>query len=212
VASLARAERSVLADLLAQVGPEHPTLCAGWVTRDLAAHLVVRERRPDAAPGIVVPGWNRWTDRVTRSLSRTAGYAELVRKVREGPPPWMPLGFPAADDALNLLEMYVHTEDIRRASPGWKPRSLPPALEDALWRRLRATARALFRRATVGVLLRRADAAGQLTAHAGEPSVTLAGKPSELVLYAYGRKAHAVVEVHGEPRAVAAFTTTPLDV
>jgi uncharacterized protein (TIGR03085 family) len=209
--SLARAERAVLADLLEQVGPDHPTLCEGWTTRDLAAHLVVRERRPDAQPGIVVPGLSRWTDRVTRRVSEHADYAELVAKVRAGAPAWMPLGFPPTDQLLNLVEMYVHAEDIRRAADEWAPRSLSSELEDALWERLSATARALFRRATVGVTLQRVGGESH-RARAGEPAVTLVGKPSELVLYAYGRKAHARVEVTGEPAAVEAFASTPLGV
>ena len=48
--SPARAERAALCDLFLEVGPDAPTLCGAWTTRDLAAHLVVRERRPDAAP------------------------------------------------------------------------------------------------------------------------------------------------------------------
>ena len=50
--SLAESERALFADLLAEVGPDAPTLCGDWTTRDLAAHLVVRERRLDATPGI----------------------------------------------------------------------------------------------------------------------------------------------------------------
>jgi uncharacterized protein (TIGR03083 family) len=46
--TLARAERAALCDLFDEVGPDAPTLCAGWTTRDLAAHLVIRERRADA--------------------------------------------------------------------------------------------------------------------------------------------------------------------
>jgi uncharacterized protein (TIGR03085 family) len=53
--SLARPERAALLDLLTGVGPDAPTLCEGWTTHDLAAHLVVRERRPHAVPGLVVP-------------------------------------------------------------------------------------------------------------------------------------------------------------
>lgn len=52
--TLARSERSALADLLEQVGPAQPTLCAGWDTEDLLAHLLVRERRPDAAAGMLI--------------------------------------------------------------------------------------------------------------------------------------------------------------
>src|SRR5713226_6603591 len=48
-----RDERLALAALLEETGPDTPTLCAGWQTRDLAAHLVVRERRPDADVGML---------------------------------------------------------------------------------------------------------------------------------------------------------------
>ena len=53
--SLVKLERSALADTLEQIGPNQPTLCTGWRTQDLLAHLVVRERRPDAAAGILIP-------------------------------------------------------------------------------------------------------------------------------------------------------------
>src|SRR5690349_11008507 len=52
--NFARTERAALCDLLVTVGPDAPTLCEGWTTRDLAAHLAVRDRRPDAAAGIVL--------------------------------------------------------------------------------------------------------------------------------------------------------------
>ena len=50
-----RAERTALCDLFLAVGPDAPTLAGEWTTRDLAAHLVVRERRPDAAAGDRLP-------------------------------------------------------------------------------------------------------------------------------------------------------------
>ena len=53
---LAQLERGRLCDLLLVVGPDHPTLCEGWTTADLAAHLVIRERKPLAGPGIVAGG------------------------------------------------------------------------------------------------------------------------------------------------------------
>jgi hypothetical protein len=37
-------ERARLSDLLDELGPDAPTLLALWTTRDLAAHLVLRER------------------------------------------------------------------------------------------------------------------------------------------------------------------------
>ena len=47
MSTFAKRERLLLADLLEAEGPEAPTLCEGWSTRDLAAHLIVRERRPE---------------------------------------------------------------------------------------------------------------------------------------------------------------------
>ena len=49
-------ERARLADLFDELGPEAPTLLTPWTTRDLAAHLVLREHDYVAGPGLVVPG------------------------------------------------------------------------------------------------------------------------------------------------------------
>jgi hypothetical protein len=38
------AERAQLSDLLDELGPEAPTVLAPWTTRDIAAHLVLRDR------------------------------------------------------------------------------------------------------------------------------------------------------------------------
>ena len=51
--NFAQIERQDLCTLFEDLGPDVPTLCEGWTARDLAAHLVVRERRPDAALGIL---------------------------------------------------------------------------------------------------------------------------------------------------------------
>ena len=66
----ARAERLLLCDLLTRIGPDAPTLCQGWTTGDLAAHLVTRERRPDAGPGLVVPLLAGHTERVQRKITK----------------------------------------------------------------------------------------------------------------------------------------------
>ena len=47
----AQSERHALCDLMDEVGPDAPTLCGGWTAAHLAAHLVVRERRPATGPG-----------------------------------------------------------------------------------------------------------------------------------------------------------------
>ena len=49
--SFQQKEREKLAQLLVEKGPDAPTLCAGWTTADLAAHLYLRERKPYLAGG-----------------------------------------------------------------------------------------------------------------------------------------------------------------
>ena len=51
--------------------PDAPTLCEGWKTRDLAAHLVVRERRPDATLGIAVPFLADYTAKVQNKVAQS---------------------------------------------------------------------------------------------------------------------------------------------
>jgi len=196
----ARQERSALADLLERVGPDAPTCCAGWSTRDLAAHLVLRDRRLDAVPGILGGPLDGHAERVRRSL-RARDYRELVTQVRGGPPPWNPLALPALDRPVNTLEYFVHHEDVRRAQPSWQPRTLDPGLETALWGALRPGARLLMRRSPVGVVLE--GPGGRLiTARAGSPSATLRGAPGELVLVVFGRGRVARFEADGDPEPI----------
>ncbi|MGH3380899.1 MAG: TIGR03085 family metal-binding protein, partial [Actinoallomurus sp.] len=133
----ARAERRELCALLAETGPDAPTLCEGWTTGDLAAHLLVRERRPDAAPGIVVPLLAGYTERVQQRVSKDNPFPHVLELLRQGPPAWSPFAVPGVDAAANTAEFFVHHEDVRRAQAGWAPRELPAAFEDDLWRRLK---------------------------------------------------------------------------
>lgn len=195
----ARSERRALADLLVQVGPDAPTLCEGWSTSDLAAHLVIRERRPDAAVGILVKPLAGYTDRVQNQVKQGRSWPQLVEAVRSGPP--MPLRFGPVDEAVNTVEYFVHLEDVRRAQPDWEPRALDPELEKALWSRLKVMARSLMRKAPAGVTLT-APGFGSVVAKAGDPQVTLTGAPGELLLYAFGRQGAARVEASGDPDLV----------
>src|SRR3989442_14077388 len=86
---IARVERETLCDLLAEVGPDAPTLCEGWRTRDLAAHLILRERRADAAPGILLKPLAGYTRRVQDGYAARP-WAELIGLVRSGPPRYWP--------------------------------------------------------------------------------------------------------------------------
>jgi uncharacterized protein (TIGR03085 family) len=191
----ARHERHALADLLVQTGPDAPTLCAGWTTRDLAAHLVIRDRRPDAAIGLVVKPLASHTHDVQEKAAAQP-WDTLVEQVRSGPPAWLPPAWEPVDRTVNTIEYFVHHEDVRRAQTGWEPRPAEPDLEDELWRRLRVGARLFARRSPVGLVLRRPNG-GEVTAKAKEPTVTVAGPASELTLFVYGRQDHARVDIVG---------------
>jgi uncharacterized protein (TIGR03085 family) len=81
------AERARLSDLLDELGPDAPTLLAPWTTRDLAAHLVLRERDYLAGPGLVLPGaWARLAEQHRQALAQR-DYSRLVATFRSGPPP-----------------------------------------------------------------------------------------------------------------------------
>lgn len=134
MANHVRGERRRLADLLAAAGPDAPTLCTGWRTRELAAHLLVREGRPDAAPGIQLPLFAGWTARVQAGYARRP-YTELLARFRQGPPRLSPFVLPGVDELANTVEYFVHAEDVRRAV-AWEPQAVDPELAELLWRRL----------------------------------------------------------------------------
>ncbi|MEU2896682.1 TIGR03085 family metal-binding protein [Streptomyces sp. NPDC001273] len=202
----AKRERLLLADLLETTGPQAPTLCEGWTTRDLAAHVVVRERRPDAAGGMLVKQLAPRLERVTAEYTAKP-YEELIQLIRTGPPRFSPFSLKQVDELSNIVEFYVHTEDVRRAQPEWTPRELDPVFQDALWSRLERSARLMGRGVPVGLVLRRPDGR-TVVAHRGVPVVTVTGEPSELVLFAYGRQSAAEVGLEGDDDAIAKLRET----
>ena len=205
----ARRERFELAELLLSTGPDAPTLCEGWTTRDMAAHLVIRESRIDAEPGIVLPPFAGWTERVQRSAA-TRSYPELVRAVRTGPPTLSVFSIPGMDSLGNLFEYVVHHEDVLRAQPDWQPRTLPADLSDEIWNRLRRMARLMYLRMPVGVTLVRTDGSGgTVVAKDARPMVTLTGTALELLMRSYGRRV-TQVEVTGDPQAVQTFESSAI--
>jgi uncharacterized protein (TIGR03085 family) len=202
----AKRERLLLADLLEAEGPDAPTLCEGWNTRDLAAHVVVRERRADAAGGLLLKQLAPRLERVQAEFAEKP-YEELIQLIRTGPPRFSPFALKQIDEASNTVEFYVHTEDVRRAQPDWTPRPLDPVFQDALWSRLERTARLAGRGAPTGLVLRRPD--GQTAvAHRGTPVVTVTGEPSELLMFALGRQKTADVELEGDKDAIARLSET----
>ncbi|MEU7316147.1 TIGR03085 family metal-binding protein [Streptomyces sp. NPDC007083] len=196
----AKRERLLLADLLEANGPDAPTLCEGWRTRDLAAHVVVRERRGDAAGGLLIKQLAPRLERVQAEFTAKP-YDELIHLIRTGPPRMSPFALKQVDEAANTVEFFIHGEDVRRAQPDWARRELDPVFEDALWRRLETAARMYGRKAPVGLVLRRPD--GQTAvARRGTPVVTAVGAPSELLLFVSGRTEQADVELDGDKEAL----------
>ncbi|MCT2585184.1 TIGR03085 family metal-binding protein [Actinophytocola gossypii] len=197
--SVSTDERLALSDLFTELGPDAPTLCAGWRTRDLAAHLVLRERRPDAAPGILLAPLAGHTKRVQDAFARRP-WAELVDLVRGGPPAFSPTRIPLVDRIVNSVELFTHHEDVRRAQPGWEPRPADPARDAAAWNGVSRAGRMTLRRSPVGIVLRRPDGE-EAVVRRGPNTVVVAGPPGELLLWAFGRD-EVRVDFDGEPSAV----------
>ncbi len=228
--SFAKSERAALSDLLDQVGPDAQTLCAGWTTHDLAAHLWIRETDPVGAGGILARPLAGLLERRMADTKSRWPYPELVDKIRNGPARFSVFAIPGVDEGANTTEFFVHHEDVRRAGERPEPpRELGAEVEEWMWRRLKLLARAWFRRAEVGVVLERDDTPAPpqvvsaqsvppelrpetIRARAGTPIVTVVGRPSELTLLANGRTAAPQVRFVGEPETVEALRSTDLSV
>ena len=84
---MSKSERAALADLLEQLGPDQPTCCEGWTTRDLTA-----------VAGVWIWGWVRGT--------APAGATQARIAVGE-------LATPASGDTLygDELGLYIANDD-----------------------------------------------------------------------------------------------------
>ncbi len=198
--------------LLDKTGPDAPTLCAGWRTGDLAAHLVLREHRPDAAAGLLGGPMAKHTQRSQHKLTERMPYPMLVETIRTGPPRLSLFGIPGADAKLNFTEYFVHHEDVRRAQPDWAPRELAQALTEAIWAQLRQ-ARLMLRKVPVGIEFARDDLGQRpddqrvvrLTVRPRTPVVTVIGAPAELLMWTFGRTSATRIKLEGAEADVAAL-------
>ena len=184
--SVAQRERAALVETLRAVGPDAPTLCEGWTTRDLAAHLVLRERRLDASAGITVPPLASYTARVQRQIADSTDWDDLVAKIAAGPPVYSP--FKLLDPLVNVSEMFIHHEDVRRAGADWEPRVLDEGTVAALRRPIPLMARMTLRRVPARVSLRTPDGRAVVAVGSGRP-VDITANPEELLLFVSGRNA-----------------------
>lgn len=181
--SFSAAERARLTHTLLEIGPNMPTLCDGWSTRDLAAHLWLRERSPLAVPGMFIPALAATTERAM-AAHRARPFDLVVREWGSGPTGlWRFL-----DKSFNVAEHFVHHEDVRRPL-GLSPRSFSTPEATELYSALRATRFSLRRSNAVVELWPH----GFLPIRAGDANssnrVQIHGPVGELMLYVFGRPA-----------------------
>jgi uncharacterized protein (TIGR03085 family) len=198
--SLVRRERHALCDTALALGPDAPTLCGGWNARDLIAHLLVRENSLIGAAGISFSPLAGLTERAMEKAAREP-FPDMVRKLYD--PGLTPYRLPGVERLTNTLEYLVHHEDLRRAQTDWQPRELPAADEDEIWKLLPGSAKLSTRKADVPIVVRRSDRPGKEAAvRRGADPVVVTGKPSELVLFFFGRDQLRDVSFEGPPDAI----------
>ena len=95
--------REVLAETLLAASPDAPTLCRGWRTRDLAAHLYLRERKAAVGLGLIIKSLSvasdKATDKLAAKLKTADDYTGLVNTFRGGPPALSPMNIKALDES-----------------------------------------------------------------------------------------------------------------
>jgi uncharacterized protein (TIGR03085 family) len=190
--SIAKVERALLCDLFEEVGPRHLTLCEGWTTHHLAAHLKIREGGPVDFVRNALPG-----DKAVDAAVESESYSDLVEHVRRGPAMLSLFAVPKAGDLLNTLEFFIHHEDVRRGEGTWEPRDLPTWVQDQIWGQVVTTAKLSMLRSPRQLTLRRTDTGDEERVSKGSGSRVIAGAPGEVALYVSGRKAAALVDRSG---------------
>lgn len=183
------------------------TLCEGWDAGDVAAHLVLREREPLAALGMVAP--------VLRGISarrhaawRARPPAELIAILRRGPT-WPFRRGPVAE--TQLAEDWIHHQDVRRGGAALPLLTPPDALRPFLWRVLPRFAAVTLGRLGVAGRVGLSDGSRRIvlavrpplplaTVVRGEAAVLVEGDVGELLLVASGRMRAADVQVSGDAR------------
>jgi len=198
------AERRRLADLFLELGPDAPTLCEGWTTKDLAVHLLLRETNPMAAAGIIAPAAQGLLDKATRKEEQR-DYADIVRDWGEGPGRFNPVRY--IDPVMNTAEHFIHHEDVRRGGGVVEPRDFSAAVNGQLYKTLKMIAPRMLAKSAVPVILLPTDQPRIVTADKrgvspdGDAVVRVSGDVGELLLWVYGREA-VEVTVDGNPEDI----------
>ncbi|WP_192796292.1 MULTISPECIES: TIGR03085 family metal-binding protein [Corynebacterium] len=190
--SFSQSERQKLAALFTELGPTAPTLCEGWDTQYLAAHLLARETNVRAAGGIVIPQLADAHDDAVEQLLADKGYETIVEEWAAGPPTLLK----PFDSVMNTAENFVHHEDVRRAQEGWTKRELSTAEESELYKVAKTLGRTMVSSKgsavacvpTTSELSRFVVGDKRKVASAEDQVVTVIGDIGEIVLWLFGRE------------------------
>lgn len=188
--SFQQKEREKLAHLLLDVGPDAPTLCEGWATADLAAHLYLRERKPYLAGGYFLPPLEPLTESAQEKVKRRP-YREVVEEWAAGPPVLLK----PIDKAMNLSEHFIHHEDVRRGGGEVAPREFSRAVGSQLMEAAKMMGFLAVGNLDVPVVLTPPEhppltlGGKRGVADQGDRVVRVSGDPGELLLWVSGRDA-----------------------
>lgn len=197
------AQRNQLAHLFLELGPDAPTLCEGWETKDLAAHLWIRENRLDAASGMFIPQLeSRLEDLTEQTLDRD--FEDVVNSWAAGPPRWLK----PFDAKMNTMENFIHHEDVRRANGMTDPQPLSQAAQKQLYSSLKMIAPLSLKKSKSPVVLHprgfdrivAADKRG--VARNGSDVVRVSGEVGELLIWVSGRDV-ADITINGDESKIA---------
>ncbi|WP_087118108.1 TIGR03085 family metal-binding protein [Corynebacterium urinipleomorphum] len=196
--SFEQKERDKLAHLLLKVGPDAPTLCEGWTTADLAAHLYLRERKPYLAGGYFLPALKSLTDEAQAKVKQRQ-YSDVVDEWAAGPPVFLK----PVDKAMNTSEHFIHHEDVRRGGGEVVPREFSRAVEGDLLKAAKLMGHLSLGKVDVPVVLTPPNhppltlGGKRGVADQGDRVVRVSGDPGELLLWVTGRDA-VEVEIDGD--------------
>ena len=197
--NFAKSERSGICQTLRQLGPDQPTLCQGWTTKDLLVHLIVRENRPDAAVGLFIPFLSSYTESISKKYKEKT-FEELITLFENVPKSPSPFSLPKVDEIANTFEFLVHHEDILRAQSNYQPRKLTDEEAKFIWSRFTKSAVFFMRKVKVGVVAKTEQ--GTYTLKRGDDVVTISGNIIDLVMFAFGRKDKTEINFEGNPSAI----------
>lgn len=203
--SFAKQERDRLANLFLDLGPDAPTLCEGWNTRDLAIHLYIRENKLHKAGGNFIGALKPVLEKDTRQQEQRP-YEDVVRDWAAGPPKLLA----PIDGMMNTAENFVHHEDVRRGDGVARPRDFSAGVDRTLMGLAQRFAKLTMRSSDTPIILTPPTlppvtvGGGRKVAERGDDVIRAKGEPGELLLWIMGRD---VVEIdfEGDEEKIAAL-------